>query len=95
MVTSMVLVLLELGLIVTVADLRTVGSGSLAAVSVDDWFRWRDTVFGVVHLPTQTVHSHAPLGCYLIGAHLEGDGGVVHWLLRHLLVKDVPAGTRG
>lgn len=97
MVRSRVLVLLELSLIVTVADLRAVGAGAgaLAAVGVDDRLGRGGAVLGVVDLSTQTVHTHAPLRRHLVGAHLEGDGGVVQWLLRHLLVIDVSAGTGG
>lgn len=95
MVTSVVLVLLELGLIVTVADLGAVGAGALAAVGVDDGLCGGRAVLGVVDLSTQTVHAHTSLGRHLVGAHLEGDGGVVQRLLRHLLVEDVSAGTRG
>lgn len=95
MVTSMVLVLLELSLIVTVADLGAIGAGTLAAVGVDDRLCWGGTVLWVVDLSTQTVHTHTPLRRHLVGAHLEGDGGVVQWLLHHLLVIDVSAGTRG
>lgn len=94
-VASVVLVVMELGLIVTVADLRAVGAGALAAVSVDDRLCWGGAVFRVVDLSAQTVHAHSSLRRHFVGAHLEGDGGVVCRLQRHLLVKDVPASAGG
>lgn len=95
MVATLVLLLLVLRLIVTVADLRAVGARALATVGVDDGVRWRGAVLGVVHLPAQSVHAHALLGGHLVGAHLQGDGGGVHGLPDHLIVKDVSSGAWG
>lgn len=92
-VTSMVIVLLKLGLIITVADLGAVGAGALAAVGVYDRLCWGGAVLGVVDLTAQPVHTHTPLRRHLVSAHLEGDGGIVQRLLRHLLVVDVSAGA--
>lgn len=92
MVASMVLLLMEVSLIFTVANFRAVGAGPLAPIGVNDGLGGRGAVLGVVHLSAQAVDAHAPLGRHLVGAHLEGDGGVVQRLQRHFLVKDVPAG---
>ena len=95
LVRSLVLLLWELCLIVTVADLRAVGAGALAAVGVDHGLCGGGAVLGVVHLSAQTIHTHTSLGRHLVGAHLQGDGGVVHRRVRRLLVVDVSAGPGG
>lgn len=95
LVSSLVLLILELSLIITVTDLRAVGTRPLASVGMDGGLRRGGTVLGVIDLAAQTIHAHALLGCHLVGAHLEGDGGVVHWLSGHLLVVDVTTGARG
>lgn len=92
-VAGVVLVLVEFSLIVTVADVRAIGAGALAAVSVDDRLGGGGAVLGVINLAAQPVHAHSFLRRHLVGAHLQRDGGVVQRLQGHFLIKDVSAST--
>lgn len=94
-ITSMVFVLLEVSLIVTVADLRPVGASALAAVGMDNGLCWGSAVLWVIDLSTQAIHTHTPLGCNLVCPHLKRDGGIVCWHESHLLVEYVSSSTRG
>lgn len=80
MVTSMVFVVMELSLIVTVTDVGTIGAGALAAIGLDDWLGWGSAILWVINLSAQTIHTHTLLRCHFVGAHLKRDGGVIEWL---------------
>lgn len=94
LVLSVVLALV-LALVLSVADLGAGGARALATVGIAGRLLPGGAVLGVVDLPAQPVGAHALLRGRLVGAHLQGDGGVVHGLQGHLLVVDVPPGARG